>query len=113
MYAHITYDSVAVLHKRAPATRMHELIVRAHRRRSRPHLIIEIFRRCGVGGVLACAHVVIAIDLDQSYLSEFARANDLIASLGQMRRAASLGADLHDAIVPARGSDHRLPLDHI
>ena len=36
-----------------------------------------------------------------------------VAGLDQVRRAAALRADLHDALVLARGGQHRLALDHV
>ena len=39
--------------------------------------------------------------------------DDAVAGLDQVRRAAPLRADLHDALVLARRRDHRLALDDI
>ena len=36
-----------------------------------------------------------------------------VAGLDQVRRAAALRADLHDALVLAGGGEHRLALDHV
>ena len=39
--------------------------------------------------------------------------DDAVAGLDQVRRAAALRADLHDALVLARGGEHGLALDHV
>ena len=57
--------------------------------------------------------MVVAVDLDQADLAELAFADDPVAGLDQVRRAAALGADLHDPLVLARGGEHRLALDHV
>ena len=53
--AHVADDAVAVFHERAPAARMHQLVVRPHRRRAGPHLVVEVRRRraCRAGSRVA------------------------------------------------------------
>ena len=57
--------------------------------------------------------MVVAVDLDQADLAELALADDAVARFDQVRRAAALRADLHDALVLARGGEHRLAFDDI
>jgi hypothetical protein len=57
--------------------------------------------------------VVVAVDLDEANVSEVSFADHAVARVYQMRRAAALHADLHDAFVLARRRMHRLPLDDI
>ena len=57
--------------------------------------------------------MVVAVDFDEADRPQLHGLEDLIAGLGQMRRAAALGADLHDAVVLAGGGQNRLALDHI
>ncbi len=99
--------------ERAPPPRMHQRVVRPHRRGPGPHLVIEVGRRRDVGRILARAHVVVAVDLDQADGPELAFADDAIARGDQVRRAAPLRADLHDAVVFARGGEHRLPFGDV
>ena len=65
------------------------------------------------GGLSRVAHVVVAVDLDQADLAELALADDPVAGLDQVRRAAALRADLHDPLVLARRGEHGLALDHV
>ena len=65
------------------------------------------------GGLPSVAHVVVAVDLDQPDLAELPLADDPVAGLDQVRRAAALGADLHDPLVLAGGGEHGLALDHV
>ena len=48
------------------------------------------------GGLDVVPHVVVAIDFDQADLAELAFADDAVAGLDQVGRAAALGADLDD-----------------
>ena len=57
--------------------------------------------------------MIVAIDFDQADLAELALANDLVAGLDQVRRAAALGAHLHDPLVLAGRGQHRLALGHV
>ena len=57
--------------------------------------------------------MVVAVDLDQADLAELAFADDPVAGLDQVRRAAALRADLHDPAVLPRGGEHRLAFDHV
>ena len=59
------------------------------------------------------SHVVVAVDFDQRDLAEFAFVDELVARFDQVRRAAALRADLHHAVVFARGGEHRLAFDNI
>ena len=65
------------------------------------------------GGLSLRAHVVVAVDLDEADLAELAFLDDPVAGLDEVRRAAALRADLHDAAVLAGGGEHRLALDHV
>ena len=58
-------------------------------------------------------HVVVAVDLDQPDLAELALLDDAVAGLDEVRRAAPLRADLHDALVLAGGGHHRLAFDNV
>jgi hypothetical protein len=56
-----------------------------------------------VGGRIAGgAHVVVAANLDAGDRAQLAFLDDAVAGFNQMRRAAALRADLHDAPVLAR-----------
>ena len=92
---------------------MDDRIVRPHRGRAGPHLPVEIVGGAGVGRVAIVPHVVVAIDLHQADLAELALADDLVAGLDQVRRAAALGAHLHDPLVLAGRGQHGLPLGHV
>jgi hypothetical protein len=111
--AHVAHDSVAILHEGAPAAGMNQLVVGSHRRRARPHLVIQVVGRRGVRRVFAGAHVIIAVDLDQADLAQFTFLDDLLAGLDEVGRASTLGADLHDALVFAGGRQHGLAFQHI
>ena len=57
--------------------------------------------------------MIVAIDLHQADLAELPLADDLVAGLDQVRRAAALGAHLHDPLVLAGRGQHGLPLGHV
>ena len=57
--------------------------------------------------------MVVAADLDEADLAELAFLDDAVARLDEVRRAAALRADLHDALVLARRGEHRLALDDV
>ena len=57
--------------------------------------------------------MVIAINLDVGDLPEFPLVKEPLLGLDQMRRAAALRADLHDAVVFPRRGKHRLALDDV
>ena len=88
-------------------------IVGPHGRRAGPHFVVEIFRRPRVGRVVAGPHVIVAVDFDQAHAAQFAFADDAVAGLDEVRRAAALRAHLDDAAVLPRGGEHCLPLDHV
>ena len=92
---------------------MHQLVVRAHRRRAGPHVVIEIGRRIGIGGIIGGAHVVVAVDLDQADLSQQPGLDDTVDGLHQVRRAAPLRAHLHHALMLSRGGQHGLAFDDV
>ena len=91
---------------------VHEL-VRAHRGRAGPHLVVEVIGRRRIGRVRPRAHLVIAVDLDQPYGAEPSLADDAVARADQVRCAAPLHADLHDALVFPRRREHRLPFHDV
>ena len=78
-----------------------------------PHFVIEVLRRLAIRRILRRAHVVVAVDFDVADLAELARLDDVVAGVDEMRRAAPLRADLDDALVLARGGDHRLTFDDV
>ena len=65
------------------------------------------------GGLAVVPHVIVAINLDQADLAELSFADDPVAGLDQVRRAAALGADLHDPLVLAGRGQHGLALGHV
>ena len=92
---------------------MDQLVEGTRRRRALIELPVERGRRRDVGRVLARAHVVVAVDLDVRDGAESSFADEAVARGGQMRRAASLRADLHDALVCTRRGQHRLPFGDV
>ncbi len=92
---------------------MDQLVVGPHRRGAGPHLVIEVFRRRDVGRVVARPHVVVAADFDQADLAKHAFLEDGVAGLDEVRRAAPLGADLHNAFVLPGSRHHGLPLGDV
>src|SRR5262249_21573665 len=78
-----------------------------------PHLVVEKAGTLLAAGILVVPHGVVTVDLDQADLAELPLLDDPVASLDEVWRAPALRADLHDALVLARGGDHRLALDNI
>src|SRR5439155_25039949 len=111
--AHVAHDAVAVFHERAPTPRVDQFVVGSERRRAGPQLVIEVFRLGDIRRIFPGAHMVVATDLDQGDLSEFALSEDLVAGLDEVWSAAALSADLHDALVAARGREHGLAFDDV
>ena len=92
---------------------MAKFAVRSPRRRAAPHIVVEIRRRLAVGRIAPVAHVVVAANFGVGDVAEQALCDDLLAGLHEVRRAAALRAHLHDAIVFAGSSEHRLALDDV
>ncbi len=65
------------------------------------------------GGFAVVPHVIVAVHLDQADLAELPLADDPVAGLDQVRRAAALRADLHDPLVLAGRGQHGLALGHV
>ena len=121
--AHIADDAVAVFVERAPPAsvrqrvalrvRVRRRVVWPQRRGAGPGLIVEVLRRLRYRRVQVRAHVVVAVHLGHADLAEQAGLRDLLARFHQVRRAAPLRADLHDALVLACRVEHRLAFHHI
>src|SRR5262245_1027349 len=113
MDTHVADNAVAVLHERTPAARVHELVVRAHRSWPGPHLVVQVVRWLSVRGTAGGSHMVVAIDLNEADFAQAAFTDYAITRGGQMGRAATLHADLHDALILAGCRKHCLPLDDV
>ena len=111
--AHVANDAIAVLGERPPCARMDQWVVRPHRRRPGPHVVIKLLRSLCIGGVASVAHVVITAHLGVGDIPKQPCIHDRLLGLHQVRCAAALCADLHHAIVLAGGGQHRLTFDHI
>ena len=92
---------------------MAKFAVRSPRRRAAPHVVVEVRRRLAVGRIAPVAHVVVAANFGVGDVAEQALCDDLLAGLHEVRRAAALRAHLHDAIVFAGSSEHRLAFDDV
>ena len=57
--------------------------------------------------------MVIAVNFDEPDLAELTLADDSVAGFDQVRRAAALGADLHDALMLTGSGQHGLAFGHI
>ena len=108
MDAHVAHNAIPVFHESAPSARMDQTVVGAHRRRSGPHFVIEVLRRRGVGRIRGRSHVVVAVNLNQCDLAEPARLHVAVARFDNVRRAAALGAHLHDSAILACRGNHGL-----
>ena len=101
--------SVKVRHQRL----VREPVVRAQRRGAGPHFVIEeighgLERRIAVG-----AHVEVTAQIDVADLAEQAGFDDLLLRVDEVRRALALRADLHHALVLARGIQHGFAFAHV
>src|SRR5437867_12622651 len=81
-------------------------IVTAIRSRSEHHLPIELLRRLLVGRISKPRHrIAEEVALRRDHLPEFAFADEF-ARAGKLRTRTILGADLDNALIPARNFDH-------
>src|SRR2546427_12473236 len=108
MDAHVTDDTVAVFHESTPTAGMHEFVVGAHRRRARPHFVIEVIRRGGIRRILPRAHMVIATNFDDADFAQLAFFDYGVPGFNQMGCATALSSDLNDAIMLAGCREHCL-----
>ncbi len=59
------------------------------------------------------AHVIVTVDLDQTYLPEFARLDDIVTRIDQVRCTAALRTNLHHPLSAAGCGQHGLPFQDI
>ena len=113
MDAEVADVAVAVFHEGPPAARVLHAVIGEHRGRAGPHFPIQVIGRIAVFRVRPGAHAVITVNLHQADLTQLACLNNVVAGLNEVRRAAALGAHLHDSVVLPRRGKHSLPLNHV
>src|SRR5215471_85544 len=113
MHAHIADDAISVLLERAPPPQVWKSVIRPQRCGPGPHFVIEKIRHGLLRRISVGTHMDVTTEINMADVSQQTRLNNLLLCLEKVRSAFSLCADLNDALMLARGVQHRLTLAHI